>query len=128
MQGAIVSRWCLSDSCTTGEARSTSHVVKMTFAPSPISLSAHVLDVVGLSPWVLQVLITIWRPFTPFLLILATSISAAASAGVSNGCIGPLLSKAQPMTIGFFAADEPVRAAAAAARTSAAAATITSAQ
>src|SRR6188472_3526876 len=129
MHGAIVSSLCLSDSCTTGEARSTSHVVKITFACSPISLSAQVFDVVGSSPWVLQVLITIWRPRTPpFLLILAASIFAAASAGVSNGCIGPLLSYAQPMTIGFLAADEPVRAAAAATKTSAAAATSTSAQ
>src|SRR5438105_12329693 len=106
MHGAIVSRWCLSDSCTTGEARSTSHVVKMAFACWPISLSAQVFDVVGLSPWVLQVLITILRPSTPFLLNLAASILAAASAGVSNGCMGPLLSKAQPMTIGAFAALE----------------------
>src|SRR2546423_15575977 len=99
----------------------------MTFACWPISLSAQVFDVVGLSPWVLQVLITILRPSTPFLLNLAASILAAASAGVSNGCIGPLLSKAQPMTIGPFAAVW-VRAAAAAARASAAVATITSAQ
>src|SRR5438105_3518191 len=111
MHGAIVSRWCFSDSCTTGEARSTSHVVKMTFAPWLISLSAQTFDVVLSSPWVLQVLITILRPSTPFLLILATSSFAAARAGVSNGCIGPLLSKAQPITIGAFAAVVCVRAA-----------------
>ena len=60
--------------------------------------------------------------------LLDARACAAASAGPSNGPIGPLESWAQPMMIGSFAAAECVRAAAAAAKTSAAAATITSAQ
>ena len=128
MHGAIVSRWALSASFTTGEARSTSHVVKMILAPWLISLSAQAFDAVGSSFCVSQVLSTILRPSTFFLLTFLISICAAASAGPSNGPIGPLESWAQPMMIGLFAAAECVRAAAAAAKTSAAAATITSAQ
>src|SRR5579862_5614968 len=130
MHGAIVSRPWLIDGCTTGAARSTSQVVNMMFAPSLISFAAQALESDGLSPCVLQVLRTILRPPTPFLLTLAISSFAAASAGASNGFIGPPESPsyAQPMTIGFFPAAERVRAAAVAARTSAKAATITSAQ
>ncbi|HZT53575.1 MAG TPA: hypothetical protein VE995_04260 [Gaiellaceae bacterium] len=91
MQGAIVSRSCFSATCTTGAARSTSQVVKMIFAPSATSLFAHVVETVRSSPCVLQVLITsLWPRTPPFLLIWATRICAAASAGVSKGCIGPL--------------------------------------
>ena len=100
----------------------------MIFAPWLISLSAQAFDAVGSSFCVSQVLSTILRPSTFFLLTFLISICAAASAGPSNGPIGPLESWAQPMMIGSFAAAECVRAAAAAAKTSAAAATITSAQ
>src|SRR5690348_2945218 len=100
----------------------------MIFAPWLISWSAHALAADVLLPCVSQVLITSLRPFTPFLLTFFTSIFAAASAGPSNGAMAPVLSCAQPMMIGFLAAVECVRAAAAAAKTSAPAATITSAQ
>jgi hypothetical protein len=54
----------------------------------------------------------------PLRLSCWTRIFAAASAGLSNGAICPLLSNAQPITIGALAADAlppmPVRAAAAA--------------
>src|SRR5881392_4236421 len=109
MHGATVSRWFLvADSWM-------------------LSWSAHALAADASLPWVSQVLITILRPFTPFLLTFLSSSFAAASAGPSNGAIAPVLSCAQPMTIGPLAA-ECVRAAAAATKTSAAAATITSAQ
>src|SRR5437868_1174350 len=128
MHGAIVSRPLLSDSCTTGAARSTSQVVKMTFEPSAISLSAQLFDTAGLSPWVSHVLITSGcPPAPPFALICATRICAAASAGPSNGAIGPVESWAQPMTIGDPAAPDPVRAAAVAASPSPATATARSA-
>src|SRR5438067_8976811 len=125
MHGAIVRRPLLIDSCTAGAARSTSQVVKMTFAPWEMSLSAQAFDTAGLSPCVSQVLITSWCPLTPpFALICATRICAAASAGPSNGAIGPVESCAHPMTIGEPAC---VRAAAVAASTSAAAVTARSA-
>ena len=129
MHGATVSRWLLiADSWMTGPARFTSHVVKMIFAPWLISWSAHALEAAESSLCVSQVLITILRPHTPFLLIFFSSSCAAASAGPSNGAIGPVLSCAQPMTIGPFAAvyvsepPQPRR------RPAPAAATITSAQ
>src|SRR2546423_3900415 len=76
----------------------------MMFEPWPSRLTAHALAVVGLLPWVLQVLISRRRPPTPpFALICLTRIFAAASAGLSNGAILPLESKAHPITIGFFA-------------------------
>src|SRR5437762_208392 len=87
----------------------------MIFAPWLISWSAHALAADASLPWVSQVLITTLRPFTPFLLTFLTSSCAAASAGPSNGPIAPVLSCAQPMTIGPLAA-ECVRAAAPAAR------------
>src|SRR6266404_3768827 len=125
MHGAIVSRPLLIDSCTTGAARSTSQVVKMTFEPSAISLSAHDFDTAGLSPWVSHVLIASGCPLTPpFALICATRICAAASAGPSNGAIGPVESCAQPITIGVPAC---MRAAAVAASMSPATATATTA-
>ena len=128
MHGATVSRWFLiADSWRTGAARFTSQVVKMIFAPSLISWSAHALEAAALSLCVSQVLSTILRPSTFFWLTFFSSSCAAASAGPSNGCIGPVLSWAQPMTIGPFAA-ECVLAAAAATKTSAPAAAITSAQ
>ena len=73
--------------------------------PWPSRLTAHALAVVGLLPCVLQVLITRCRPPTtpPFALICLTRIFAAASAGLSNGAMLPLESKAHPITIGFFA-------------------------
>src|SRR6188472_3047879 len=77
----------------------------MMLDPWPSRLTAHALAVVGLFPCVLQVLITRCRPPTtpPFALICLTRIFAAASAGLSNGAILPLESKAHPITIGFFA-------------------------
>src|SRR5262249_15019930 len=95
-----------------------------------MSLSAQVFDTVASSPWVLQVLITSFLPSTPPLaLIFVTSRFAAASAGPSNGAIGPLFepSYAQPMMTCLLAAD-CVCAAAVATTTSAATATTTSAQ
>jgi hypothetical protein len=115
-------------SWTAGAARSTSQVVNRTFAPPPISLSAQAFETAGLSPCVSQVLITSGCPFTPpFALICLTRICAAASAGPSNGAIGPVESCAQPMTIGVPAAAESVCAAAVAANVHAATATITNA-
>src|SRR4051794_11314125 len=73
----------------------------MMFAPLPISWSAQVLARAGVFPCVSQVMIFRGRPVTPPLaLICATRILAAASAGVSNGFMFPVLSKAQPIVIG----------------------------
>src|SRR3954447_12169503 len=101
MQGAIASTPRLIASCTTGAAKSTSHVVKITFAPPLSSLSAHAFATDALLPCVSQVLIWIWRPPTPpFAFHCFTRSCAAASAGPSNGAIAPLLSNAQPIVIG----------------------------
>src|SRR5579884_331416 len=122
MHGATVSRPWLIDSCTTGAARSTSHVVKMIFAPWPISLSAQAFATGALLPCVSHVLISSGWPRTPpRASICLTRICAAASAGPSNGAIGPVESCAQPMTIGEPALTRA--AAVAASATSAAAAT-----
>ena len=73
----------------------------MTLAPLPISWSAHVLARAGAFPCVSHVMIFKGRPKTPPLaLICFTRICAAASAGLSNGAICPVLSWAQPITIG----------------------------
>ncbi len=91
MHGAIASTPALIASWTTGAAKSTSHVVKMTFAPPASSLSAHAFAIAGLFPCVSQVLITSGRPRTPpFALTCLTRICAAASAGLSNGAIAPV--------------------------------------
>src|SRR3954451_1062577 len=74
----------------------------MTLERLPISGSAQVLARGGVLPCVSQVTIFKGRPVTPPLaLIWATRILAAASAGVSNGFMFPVLSKAQPIVIGF---------------------------
>ena len=125
MHGATASTPRLIASWTTGAARSTSQVVKMTFAPPPSSLSAHAFAIAGLLPCVSHVRIWSWRPPTPpFALTSLTRSCAAASAGLSNGAIAPLLSNAQPMTIGVADVDV-VRAAAVAASTTTDAATTT---
>ena len=81
-------------------------VVKMMSAPWPSSFAAHAFAIAGLLPWVSQVTIWSGRPMTPpFAFTAFTRIWAAASAGPSNGAMPPLLSKAQPITIGFAAAD-----------------------
>src|SRR6478736_5188815 len=101
MHGAIASTPRLIVSWTTGAAKSTSHVVKMTFAPPLSSLSAQAFATAGLLPCVSQVLICSWRPSTPpFAFQYATRSFAAARAGPSNGAIAPLLSNAQPIVIG----------------------------
>src|SRR2546423_7046986 len=104
MQGATARTPRLIAACTTGVAKSTSHVVKMILAPCPSRLTAHDLALAGLLFCVSQVLITKCRLRTPPLaLICLTRIFAAASAGSSNGAIWPFESKAQPITIGFVA-------------------------
>ena len=101
-----------------------SQVVKMTFAPWPISLSAHALAIAGLLPCVSHVTICSLRPSTPPLALTWLTCSfAAASAGPSNGAMAPLPSNAQPIVIGVAAV---VRAAAVAATTTTIAATATS--
>src|SRR3954453_3987378 len=65
MHGAIASTPRLIVSCTTGAAKSTSHVVKITLAPPPSSLSAHAFATAGLLPCVSHVLICSGRPPTP---------------------------------------------------------------
>ena len=103
----------LIDSCTTGVARSTSQVVKMTFAPFPSRLAAHDFALAALLLFVSQVSILSGRPLTPpFAFTWLTRILAAASAGLSNGAMFPLLSNAQPITIGAcaFVFDAPTPA------------------
>src|SRR5215211_2822328 len=76
----------------------------MIFAPRPRRLAAHDLAFAGLLPFVSHVLIRTGRPFTPpFALIWPIRTLAAASAGPSNGAIAPVLSNAQPITIGACA-------------------------
>src|SRR4029078_6660605 len=77
----------------------------MMLEPWPSRLTAHALAVVGVLPCVLQVLITRRRPppTPPFASICLTRMFGAASAGLSNGAMLPLESKAHPITIGFFA-------------------------
>ena len=73
----------------------------MMFAPLPSRLAAHDFAFAGLLLFVSQVSIRSGRPMTPpFALIWLTRIFAAASAGPSNGAMFPLLSNAQPITIG----------------------------
>ena len=125
MHGATARMPRLIASCTTGAARSTSHVVKMMFACWPISLSAHAFEIAALSPCVLHVTICSGRPPTPpFAFTCATRSFAAASAGPSNGAIGPDFepSYAQPMMIGDACADLVWAAAVAARATTAIAA------
>ena len=57
MHGATASTPRLIASCTTGAAKSTSQVVKMTFAPPPSSFSAQAFAIAALLPCVSQVLI-----------------------------------------------------------------------
>src|SRR6185312_11791634 len=76
-------------------------------APPPMRLAAHDFAFAGLLFCVSQVRITSLRPSTPpFALSWLTRTLAAASAGLSNGAMLPLLSNAQPITIGLeLAAD-----------------------
>ena len=93
------------DGCTTGAARSTSQVVKITFACCPINFNAQAVAVARVLPWVSHVFRTILCPSTPpFPFQYPIRIFAAASAGPSNGAIAPLPSNAQPITIGLFVA------------------------
>src|SRR5688572_24440052 len=104
MHGATVSLPRLIDSVTTGVAKSTSQVTNMTCAPLPSRLAAQDFAFAGLLLFVSHVSILSGRPTTPPLaLIWATRIFAAASAGPSNGAMFPLLSNAQPITIGAAA-------------------------
>src|SRR5215210_3408324 len=107
MHGAIVSLPRLIASWTTGVAKSTSQVTKMTCAPLARRFLAQVFARAGLLLFVSQVSIRSGRPLTPpFALIALMWMRAAASAGPSNGAMFPLLSNAHPMTIaGFVAAD-----------------------
>ena len=105
MHGATARTPRLIASWTTGVAKSTSHVVKMMFAPAPSRLAAQALAFAGSLFWVSQVLIWSCRPpkAPPLALICATRIFAAARAGSSKGAIWPFWSNAQPITIGFTA-------------------------
>ena len=104
MQGAIVSLPAFSASWTTGVAKSTSQVTNMTCAPFPSSCAAQDFAFAGLLLFVSQVSILSGRPRTPpRALTLETRIFAAARAGPSNGAMFPLLSNAQPITIGAAA-------------------------
>jgi hypothetical protein len=83
----------------------------MTFAPLPSRLAAHDFALAGLLLLVSQVSILNGRPRTPPLaLIWPIRTFAAARAGPSNGAIWPLLSNAQPITIGdaAFVAEPPM--------------------
>ncbi len=102
MHGAIARMPRLIASCTTGVAKSTSQVVKITLAPLSSRLSAHDLALAGLLFWVSQVMIFTCTP--PRALICLTRTLAAASAGLSKGAMLPLLSKAQPIVIAPFVA------------------------
>ena len=62
MHGATASTPRLIASWTTGAARSTSHVVKMMFAPCPSSFAAHAFAIAGLLPCVSHVVIWSGRP------------------------------------------------------------------
>src|SRR3954454_1831373 len=105
-------------SWTTGAARSTSHVVNMTSAPCPSSLAAQAFAIDALLPCVSHVFSCSWRPVTPPLAFSwLTRSFAAASAGLSNGAIAPLLSNAQPITIGDAAGAVVLAAAVAASAT-----------
>src|SRR3970040_275313 len=79
MHAATVSFPLLIDSCTTGAARSTSHVVMMMSAPWLSSFAAQAFAIAGLLFWVLQVM-----SFSLILLVLLTCailVLAVASAG-----------------------------------------------
>src|SRR4051794_38019732 len=112
MQGATARTPRLIVSCTTGAAKSTSHVVNITSAPPLSSFTAQAFAIAALLPCVSHVLICSFRPLMPpFALRALTRNCAAARAGLSNGAIAPLPSYAQPITIGP-AAGADVRAAA----------------
>src|ERR671937_2968687 len=104
MHGATASTPRLIASCTTGAASSTSHVVMITFAPPSSRRMAHDFATSGLFPCVSHVCSWILRRRTPPLAFSCAIRSfAAARAGLSNGAIAPVLSNAQPITIGFGA-------------------------
>src|SRR5919106_3291176 len=108
MHGAIASvPWEIA-SCTTGVAKSTSHVTKTMSAPPSSSVVAQTLARDGSLFCVSHVSICSSRPSTPpCWLIWSTRILAAASAGPSNGAICPDASCAQPIVIGPSAAGAP---------------------
>ena len=120
MQGAIVSLPALIDSCTTGAAKSTSQVVKITSAPCPSSRAAQALAVAGLLPCVSHVVIRRFTPLPRFTCL--TRSLAVASAGPSNGAIAPLPSNAQPIVTVFACCGDAELAATTAVATAATAA------
>src|SRR6187549_2094507 len=76
----------------------------MILAPPPRRLAAQDFALAGLFQFVSHVLIRSGRPLTPpFRFSSATRTFAAARAGPSNGAIAPVLSCAQPITIGAAA-------------------------
>jgi hypothetical protein len=83
----------------------------MTSAPLPSRLAAHDFALAGLLLFVSQVSILSGRPATPPLaLIWPMRTFAAARAGPSKGAMLPLLSNAQPITIGAcaFVVEPPI--------------------
>src|SRR6476659_3127422 len=95
MQAATVSFPLLMAYSTTGEARSTSHVVMTMSAPLLTSFAAHAFAIAGLLPCVLQVSILIL--YLPALLTCLIFSCAVTSAGPSYAAIGPIPSYAQPI-------------------------------
>src|SRR5438093_530287 len=80
-----------------------------------MTFSAHAFAIGALFPCVSQVLSTICRPPTPpFAFQYFRRSFAAASAGLSNGAMAPLLSNAHPLTIGEAPGDDVCAAAVAA--------------
>ena len=105
MHGATARTPRLIVSCTTGAAKSTSHVVKMTSAPCESSFAAQARAIAGLLPCVLHVAMRSFRPLAPPRAFTCfTRIWAAARAGPSNGAMAPFPSYAHPITIGSFGA------------------------
>src|SRR4051794_20919718 len=96
VQGAIVSRPLLRNSCVAAAPYSTSQVSIAIFAPCWMSCAAH--DFCRLSWW-LQILI--WKFGPPLFASFAASIWAPASAGESNGFMLLVRSTAAPITIVF---------------------------
>ena len=92
--------------CTTGAAKSTSHVVMTMSAPRLKSLVAQVFAIAGLLPCVLHVMRRSLMLFD--LLTRAMCVFAVARAGPSNGAIAPTPSYAQPMVTVFACSDAAV--------------------
>src|SRR3954465_2554834 len=94
VQGAIVSRPLLRNSCVAAAPYSTSQVSIAIFAPCWMSCAAH--DFCRLSWW-LQILF--WKFGPPLPARFAAPICAPASAGESNGFMLLVRSTAAPITI-----------------------------